>query len=80
MHPHFRSFASRDEGAGTVAALEQDPVTIRYVVVLHRDNPGEMVSRLMRVRQRPNCDCERVGALERSPPSAARGRVWWRGF
>jgi phosphoribosylformylglycinamidine (FGAM) synthase-like amidotransferase family enzyme len=31
MHPHFRSFASRDEGAGTVAALEQGPVTIRYV-------------------------------------------------
>jgi hypothetical protein len=32
MHPHFRSFASRDEGAGTVAALEQGPVTIRLSI------------------------------------------------
>lgn len=27
--------------------------------VLRRDNPGEIVSRLMRVRQHPNCDCVR---------------------
>jgi len=36
MHPHFRSFASRDEGAGTVAALEQGSVTILVRVLLIR--------------------------------------------
>jgi len=41
-------------------------------LVLHRDNRGEIVSRLMRVRQHANCRCER-----RRPGTLTAQRCAW---
>ncbi len=60
--------AKKQQNVGGLPNCAVDERTL----VLHRDNPGEIVSLLMRVRQHANSDCER-----RRPGTLTAQRCGW---